>query len=107
MVNQRLYDLHASICKALSHPKRLEILDCLRTGELNVKELTEALGVSQSTLSRYLRSIHSAGIITPRRDGQNIYYRLSDPRVIEACDAMRDVLLQNLEAGAMLAEAIQ
>jgi ArsR family transcriptional regulator, virulence genes transcriptional regulator len=107
MVNQRLYELHASICKALSHPKRLEILDCLRAGEMNVKDLTEALGVSQSTLSRFLRSIHSTGIISHRRDGQNVYYRLSDPRVIEACDAMRDVLLQILEAGAMLSEAIQ
>lgn len=107
MVDQRLYDLHASICKALSHPKRLEILDCLRAGELNVKELSDALRVSQSTLSRYLRSIYSTGIIVPRRDGQNIYYRLSDPRVIEACDAMRTVLLQNLEAGAILVEAIQ
>ena len=107
MVNQRLYELHASICKALGHPKRLEILDCLRAGELNVKELTEALAVSPSTLSRYLRTIHSTGIIPKRRDGQNVYYHLSDPRVIEACDAMRDVLLQNLETGAILAETIQ
>jgi ArsR family transcriptional regulator len=102
-----LYELHASICRALSHPKRLEILDCLRSGEMNVKELTEALGIRQSTLSRYLRSIHSTGIISQRRDGQNVYYRLSDPRVIEACDAMRDVLLQHLKAGAELAESIQ
>ena len=106
MLNQRLYELHASICKALSHPKRLEILDYLRDGEKHVKELAAALDISQSALSRYLAAIRSTGIVVPRRDGQNVYYRLSDPRVIEACDAMRDVLLQYLEAGGQLAENI-
>lgn len=103
MVDQRLYELHASICKALSHPKRLEILDRLRDGEKNVKELADALDVSQSALSRYLAAIRSTGIVVPRRDGQNVYYQLSDLRVIEACDAMRDVLLQYLETGGQLA----
>ncbi len=106
MVDQRLYELHASICKALSHPKRLEILDHLRDGEKHVKELANELNVSHNTLSRYLAAIRSTGIVVPRRDGQNVYYRLSDPRVIQACDAMRDVLLQYLENGAQIAENI-
>lgn len=55
MIDQRLYELRASICKVLSHPKRLEILDCLWANQMNVKELVEVLGVTQSTVSRCWR----------------------------------------------------
>jgi ArsR family transcriptional regulator len=105
MIDSHLYELHANICKALGHPKRLELLDCLRGGEKSVKELAVTLGVSQGTLSRYLAVLHPKGIIIARREGPKVYYRLSNLKIIEACEVMREVLQEHLKNRAELAKA--
>lgn len=105
MNDHSLYELHASICQTLGNPKRLEIIERLRDGELSVTELAEAMDVSQSNLSQHLAVMRQKGIIIPRRDGANVYYRLSNPKIIKACHLMREVLLEQLEAGAKLAHS--
>ncbi len=104
MTDPQLYKLHASICHTLANPKRLEIIDQLRRGEMSVTELTEALGISQANLSQHLAIMRQKGIVTTRREGLSIYYRLSNPKINQACDLMRQVLLEHLEAGAELAQ---
>jgi ArsR family transcriptional regulator, virulence genes transcriptional regulator len=103
MADRQLYELHAAICQTLANPKRLEIIDRLRDGEMPVSELAEAMGISQANLSQHLAVMRQKGIVTTRRAGLNIYYRLSNPKIIKACDLMRQVLLEYLEAGAALA----
>jgi len=103
MTDPQLYKLHAGICHTLANPKRLEIIDKLRTRELSVTELAEALEISQSNLSQHLALMRERGIVTTRRKGLNIYYSLSNPKIIQACDLMRQVLLEYLEAGVELA----
>lgn len=107
MDDQRLYEFHATICKALSHPKRLEILDCLRDEEKNVKELSELLGSSQSTISRCLAGMRQIGIVIPRHQGQKVFYRLGNPKILEAYDLTRQVLLEYLQEQTNIAEAAQ
>jgi ArsR family transcriptional regulator len=102
MTDRNLYKIHASICHTLANPKRLEIIDKLRTRELSVTELTLALEISQSNLSQHLALMRDRGILTARRDGLNVYYALSNPKIIQACDLMRQVLLEYLESGAEL-----
>ncbi len=104
MSDQQLYRLHASICQTLANPKRLEIINHLRDGEKTVTELTEAMQISQANLSQHLGLMRQKGILIARREGLNIYYRLSNPKIIKACDLMRQVLLENLETGAILVE---
>lgn len=104
MVDRQLYKLHAGICHTLANPKRLEIIDKLRDQELSVTELTEALEISQANLSQHLSLMRQRGIVTTRREGLNVFYRLSNPKIIKACDLMRQVLLENLESGAVLVE---
>ena len=104
MVDRQLYKLHAGICHTLANPKRLEIIDRLRDKELSVTELVEALEISQANLSQHLSLMRQRGIVTTRREGLNIFYRLSNPKIIKACDLMRQVLLENLESGAVLVE---
>ncbi len=104
MVDRQLYKLHAGICHTLANPKRLEIIDKLRDQELSVTELAEALEISQANLSQHLSLMRQRGIVTTRREGLNIFYRLSNPKIIKACDLMRQVLLENLESGAVLVE---
>jgi ArsR family transcriptional regulator len=103
MADRQLYKLHAGICHTLANPKRLEIIDKLRTQELSVTELAEALEISQANLSQHLSLMRQRGIVTARREGLNVFYSLSNPKIIQACDLMRQVLLEYLEAGAELA----
>ena len=103
MIDRRLYELHASICQTLANPKRLEIIDRLRAGELSVTDLAEATDINQANLSQHLAVMRQKGIVVTRREGWNIYYRLSNPKIIQACDLMRQVLLEHLEAGLELA----
>ncbi|HLF90534.1 MAG TPA: metalloregulator ArsR/SmtB family transcription factor [Anaerolineales bacterium] len=103
MADRQLYKLHASICHILANPKRLEIIDTLRSGELPVNELAEAMEISQANLSQHLAIMRQGGIVMTRREGLNVFYRLSNPKIIQACDLMRQVLLEYLEAGAELA----
>jgi DNA-binding transcriptional ArsR family regulator len=103
MTDLNLYKLHADICNILSNPKRLEIIDTLRTREMSVTELAVALDISQSNLSQHLALMRQRGILTTRRKGLNVFYSLSNPKITQACDLMRQVLLEYLEAGAELA----
>ncbi len=103
MANSQLYELHASICQTLANPKRLEVIDRLRDGEQSVTELADAMKISQANLSQHLAVMRQKGIVATRREGLNVYYRLSNPKIIKACDLMRQVLLEHLEAGAELA----
>ena len=102
MADSQLYELHASICQTLANPKRLEVIDRLRDGEQSVSELAEAMKIGQANLSQHLAVMRQKGIVATRREGLNVYYRLSNPKIIKACDLMRQVLLEHLEAGAEL-----
>jgi len=107
MADRQLYKLHASICHTLSNPKRLEIIDRLRNRELSVTELADALEISQANLSQHLAIMRQKGIVATRREGLNVFYSLSNPKIIQACDLMRQVLLEHLQAGAKLAAKSQ
>ena len=105
MADRNLYALQASICQTLAHPKRLEAIDRLRQGEISVTDLAEALDISQPNLSQHLTLMRQKGIVTTRRAGLNVYYRLASPKIVKACGLMREVLVEHLEAGAALARA--
>ena len=102
MTDRQIYKLHASICHTLANPKRLEIIDKLRARELSVTALAKALEISQANLSQHLAIMRQKGIVTTRRDGLNVFYKLSNPKIVKACDLMRQVLLEHLETGAKL-----
>lgn len=103
MADRQLYELHAGICQTLAHPKRLEAIERLRAGEMSVTELAEALEISQPNLSQHLTLMRQKGIVATRREGLNVYYRLTSPKIVKACDLMRQVLVEYLEASASLA----
>ncbi|MEW6030296.1 MAG: ArsR/SmtB family transcription factor [Chloroflexota bacterium] len=104
MSEQQLYELHASICQTLANPKRLEIINLLRDDEMTVSELTESMQISQANLSQHLALMRQKGIVIARREGLNIHYRLGNPKIIKACDLVRQVLIENLESNAALVE---
>ncbi len=100
------YAMKAEVCKTLADPKRLYILNELRAGEMSVGELASACELNQAVVSRHLAILRNGGVVTTRREGTNVYYRLSDPRIGEACDAMQQVVLAQIEKNRQLAERL-
>jgi len=90
MKSRRLYEVHAEICQALTHPTRLEIIDLLRDGERGVSELVHELEVPQSTVSRHLGIMRAKGVVHARREGGFTYYQLTNDKILKAYDAMHD-----------------
>ncbi len=79
----------AAVARALADPKRLCVLQSLGGGELSVRELSEAAGCHVPNMSQHLAVLRNSGLVQTRRDGNTIYYRLTDPRVLEACQLLR------------------
>ena len=92
-----IYKIHAEMCKVFSNPTRLEILNLLRDKELSVTELIEKTKLSQANISQHLSIMKSKGIVTSNRKGKNIYYKLTNPKIIKAFDIIRDVLVEKLK----------
>ncbi len=98
ITDKAIFEMQAEICKTLTNPKRIEILNSLRNEEKTVTELVDALGASKANVSQHLAVMRHKGILTTRRDGVNIYYRVSNPKVIEACSLMKEVLFEQQTA---------
>jgi ArsR family transcriptional regulator len=93
-MNTELFQLHAQVCRTLANAKRLEILDILRAQELSVSEIVRRMMIPKANVSQHLAVMRMAGSVKTRRCGLNIYYRITSPKVIKACDLMREVLLE-------------
>jgi ArsR family transcriptional regulator, virulence genes transcriptional regulator len=104
--DQELFKLKAELCKTFSDPKRLAIINELRSGEKQVGDLAETLELPQAVVSRQLSLLRSKGVVSPRREGTNVYYSLTDPRIIDACDIVHQVLLNHLARSRETAERL-
>lgn len=94
---KELYKIHAEMCKIFSNPTRLEILNLLRDKEMSVTELIEKTKLSQANISQHLSIMKSKGIVASNRNGKNIYYKLTNPKIIKAFDIIREVLKERLK----------
>ena len=90
----QVFDLHAELLKALSHPKRLEIIHLLRDQELSVSDIQEMLDLPQANLSQHLQILREAEVVKTKKEGKQIYYSLSHKNFIEASDLLREVLIE-------------
>jgi len=81
----------SNFLKAISHEGRLMILCHLVSGEKSVTELEHLLSARQAAVSQQLSRLRLEGLVTPRRDGKTIYYRLSDDRPRRVLDLIYDL----------------
>ena len=102
-----IFLLHANICKTLANPRRLEVLAALRDDELTATQLTQKIRISKANLSQHMSILIEKGVVLSRREGINVYYKLSDDRITKACDLMRDVLIKNLEQNSHILKDIK
>jgi ArsR family transcriptional regulator len=78
-----LRDRSAAIAKALADAKRLCVVERLAEGERSVSDLSRDVGCQVPNMSQHLSVLRSAGIVTSRREGSTVFYRLADPQVLE------------------------
>ncbi len=91
-----LYEQFARVGKALASGKRLELLDLLAQGERDVASLAAAADLGLTTASAHLQTLRQANLVTTRRDGTRILYRLAGPDVAQLYARMRDVAQSHL-----------
>jgi len=106
-MTKKMFEMHAELCKIFTNPIRLEIIDLLQNNEKSVSALAESVGVSQSNVSQHLTILKDRGVVETRRKGNNIYYMISNPKILDACRLMREVLLEKIEENNRIVEAIK
>jgi DNA-binding transcriptional ArsR family regulator len=103
---QELYARQAEIVKALAHPVRLAVVDFLKDGEQCVCHIAEHVGSQQSNLSKHLAIMAGAGVLTQRKEGLNVYYKLRCPCVHEFVSCVTGVIKEQVRDVGRLADAI-
>lgn len=101
----QMFDGFADVAKALANGRRAELIDVLAQGERNVEGLAAEIGQTVANTSFHLRALATTGLVTTRRDGTRIFYRLTSHRVAELWSALRDVAAAHHAALEALATA--
>jgi len=92
MKKEEFYELHADFCKTFTNPKRIEILDLLRGGELTVTEIQKKIGIAKAHTSLMLNFMRTKSVLKTRRAGTNVYYSIADDKIAYACVVMQQAL---------------
>jgi ArsR family transcriptional regulator len=90
-VEETGYERTAVVGRAMADPKRLCVLESLAEGELSVSDLSARVRCQVPNMSQHLAVLRSAGLVATRREGTTVYYRLTDPRVIEAYHLLQSI----------------
>ncbi len=100
-----LFDGFAEVARALGNGRRTELIDVLAQGERHVDELASEIGQSVANTSFHLRTLATVGLVTTRRDGNRIYYRLASEQVTALWASLRSVAVTHHDALDDLASA--
>ena len=93
---QQLANFKAEFFKALAHPIRIRILDCLRKGEKSVNELSDLLQIEPANVSQQLAILRMRNIVVGRKAGSNVYYSVSDTTLFRLLDVAKDIFNNHL-----------
>ncbi len=94
---QALRAFKAEIFQALANPTRIHLVECLRDGEQSVSALMERVGLEAANVSQHLAVLRSKRLVSNRKEGNQVFYSLRDPLLIEVLDTMRRYFLAHLE----------
>jgi len=98
--SKELYEMHAGFCKFMGNAKRIEILFMLGEEEHCVENMAHKMGVSIPNVSQHLAIMRDKGVVESRRAGTKVYYRLANPKTLQACILMREAMIERMEACA-------
>ena len=89
-----LFRMHAELCKAMANEHRQAILHAICGGEKCVGDLAAEIGISVHNVSQHLRVLKERRLVASRKDAQTVYYRVTNPKFMEACALMRQALIE-------------
>ena len=92
---EEVFERAAELFRVLSAPTRLRIISALCSGEKNVGALLTQIATTQPNMSQHLHTLYKAGVLGRRREGVQIYYRITDDRVLTLCKAVCAQLAQD------------
>ncbi len=90
--NEVFYEQYSLMCRTITNPVRLKIIELIGTGKKSVGELQESLGVSMSNLSNHLGALYKLGILSREKKGNFVYYSLTEPQLLDVLKMMRKVI---------------
>jgi DNA-binding transcriptional ArsR family regulator len=86
--SDEVFELAAEVFRVMSSPMRLKIISALCNGEKNVTELLDEIVTTQPNMSQHLNTLYQSGVLGKRRDGVQIYYRITNDKVVTLCRAV-------------------
>jgi DNA-binding transcriptional ArsR family regulator len=98
--------LMANFFKVLSESSRLQIVCALKAGSKNVTEIIEATGLGQANVSKHLKMLAQAGVVSRQQKGVSAYYQIANPFVFELCELVCDALSIQIEEQAKHVEQL-
>jgi len=101
---EEMFRIHSDLLKAMSHPRRLEIIQLLRGKALSVGEIQDMLHLPQANISQHLQILREAGVTVTTKKGKQVFYKLTHKNFIKACDLMREILLEKYSSNPMANE---
>ena len=101
-----LREFKASIFQALGHPTRIAIIEVLRDGELPAGVIIERLGIEQANASQHLAVLRLKQIVTSRKEGNQVFYSVRDPLIVEVLDIMRRYFQAHVEEAMSMLQQI-
>src|SRR3989338_1755397 len=90
------------MCKVFSHPIRLMILNLLRKAETSVAEIAQALKIPLGTVSPHLLMMKRRRVLLSRREGTQVFYRIANPKILDAFDLIQKILCERMEDEAAM-----
>ena len=101
-----LFKMHATVCQALANEHRLAIMYSLKEGERRVSDIADEVGISVHNVSQHLRVLKERRLVASRKEGQTVYYHVTNMKFIQACALIREALVeQHLAQGESLQAA--
>jgi len=106
-VTHELRQFKAEILQALAHPTRIAIVEALRNGEMSAGQLIEQLGLEQANASQHLAVLRSKQVVVNRKEGNQVFYSLREPMLIEVLDILKRYFYSHLTQTRSMLEEIE
>jgi ArsR family transcriptional regulator len=107
MQNKAMQEFKAGIFQALAHPTRVAIVEILRDGEFSAGAILDQLGLEQANVSQHLAVLRGKGIVSSRKDGNQVFYSLKHLMLLEVLEIMRQYFMSHLAESAELLQALE
>jgi len=93
-----VFEMHAEMCQALANQHRLAMMHTLKDGERCVSDLAAEIGISVHNVSQHLRILKQRLLVRSRKEGQTVYYSVTNPKFVQACSLIREALIEEYRA---------